>query len=308
MHAASIKTIATRPRSQANLVEASTSIDELPSVICPALSHAGTDSIDVELKHTPWLNLPLSSIQGADEPSFTHATRDTAPTQTFCAPIPVFYHDVCPDILSSSLVSDAQVIMTPLATSPHKASPNPFAPASRGPSTSGPVHATVPEPECAVKSARQSPVPSKPFPCPRPNCTKSYKQYKGLKYHITHGTCSSKSSQDRIPVWQALLPKNGSPDEHGLSDNSPRGSERRAARAVRPYVCSVGDCTRRYKDVAGLKYHYFHSDLHGIDGLKLLASGRHECLPLLTKRVRQTTQNLAVEALEALQVVMGGGT
>lgn len=31
---------------------------------------------------------------------------------------------------------------------------------------------------------------SKPFKCPTPGCTKSYKQANGLKYHVTHGQCS----------------------------------------------------------------------------------------------------------------------
>ncbi|KJA16604.1 hypothetical protein HYPSUDRAFT_287252 [Hypholoma sublateritium FD-334 SS-4] len=54
--------------------------------------------------------------------------------------------------------------------------------------------------------------------------------------------------------------------------------EREAERRLRPFACGVGECTRRYKNMNGLRYHYQHSGDHGAVGLALLASGVHECL------------------------------
>jgi hypothetical protein len=54
--------------------------------------------------------------------------------------------------------------------------------------------------------------------------------------------------------------------------------EAEAERQLKPYACGVGDCTRRYKNMNGLRYHYQHSGEHGAIGLSWLASGKHECL------------------------------
>lgn len=54
--------------------------------------------------------------------------------------------------------------------------------------------------------------------------------------------------------------------------------EAEAERQLKPYACGVGDCTRRYKNMNGLRYHYQHSGDHGAIGLQWLASGKHECL------------------------------
>ncbi|KAJ7715428.1 hypothetical protein B0H14DRAFT_2176447, partial [Mycena olivaceomarginata] len=34
-----------------------------------------------------------------------------------------------------------------------------------------------------------STAPSSVWRCPRPNCSKAYKQANGLKYHLKHGSC-----------------------------------------------------------------------------------------------------------------------
>ena len=34
--------------------------------------------------------------------------------------------------------------------------------------------------------------------------------------------------------------------------------EREAERRLRPFACAVGECTRRYKNMNGLRYHYQH--------------------------------------------------
>lgn len=66
---------------------------------------------------------------------------------------------------------------------------------------------------------------SKPFKCPKPNCNKSYKQANGLKYHITHGSCSFAPPKDLEHV-QALLERKRKDRAAALSaqSNSASGS------------------------------------------------------------------------------------
>lgn len=152
---------------------------------------------------------------------------------------------------------------------------------------------------------------SKPFKCPKPNCNKSYKQANGLKYHITHGSCNFAPPKDLEHV-QALLERKRRdkaaaegvtlPEGEHSTDASPSGSgvnsplsqtfpdfdqiseadlrevEIEAEKRFKPFACTVGDCTRRYKNMNGLRYHYQHTGEHGAIGLGLLASGQHECL------------------------------
>ncbi len=78
-----------------------------------------------------------------------------------------------------------------------------------------------------------SPIPrsqlfSKPFKCPKPGCTKSYRQANGLKYHMTHGSCNFASPKD-------------------LEDRPLSEAE------LRPYACGIGDCMRRYRNMNGLR-------------------------------------------------------
>ncbi|KAI0311684.1 hypothetical protein OF83DRAFT_729484, partial [Amylostereum chailletii] len=130
---------------------------------------------------------------------------------------------------------------------------------------------------------------SKPFRCPKPNCSKSYKQANGLKYHMTHGSCNFAPPKD-LEALQALLVEKGlrtgeggvglemEGGRGGLSEGEVREVEREAERRLRPFACGVGECQRRYKNMNGLRYHYQHSGDHGAIGLRLLASGQHECL------------------------------
>ena len=67
-------------------------------------------------------------------------------------------------------------------------------------------------------------------------------------------------------------------DLSNISESDLREVEREAERRLRPFACGVGECTRRYKNMNGLRYHYQHSGDHGSVGLALLASGQHECL------------------------------
>ncbi|KAF5347398.1 hypothetical protein D9758_011256 [Tetrapyrgos nigripes] len=219
---------------------------------------------------------------------------------------------------------------------------------------------------------------SKPFKCPKPNCNKSYKQANGLKYHITHGSCSFAPPKDLEHV-QALLDRkrkdraaalsaqsssssisgfgptedgqglesapgsgwnspaqgpsspsvgpsatgygfpSGAPSTSTTAPSSPTqanmnvGSSlsglsnqggvapqasglvgmgddlefsesellalsQEAEKKLKPFACGIGDCTRRYKNMNGLRYHYAHTGEHGAIGLNMLASGIHECL------------------------------
>jgi transcription factor SFP1 len=129
----------------------------------------------------------------------------------------------------------------------------------------------------------------------------------GLKYHITHGSCNFAPPKDLEHV-QAILERkrrdkaaaegvtldddstNASPSgsglnspvgsafELGISDAELRDIEREAEKKLKPFACTIGDCTRRYKNMNGLRYHYQHTGEHGAIGLGLLASGQHECL------------------------------
>ncbi|KJA16611.1 hypothetical protein HYPSUDRAFT_206902 [Hypholoma sublateritium FD-334 SS-4] len=72
-------------------------------------------------------------------------------------------------------------------------------------------------------------VVAKPYRCPKENCNKAYKYANGLKYHLTHGTCSV------VPVT-----KEGA--------------------GLRPFACGIEQCTRRYKTPNGLRYHRQHHD------------------------------------------------
>ncbi|KAG4099227.1 hypothetical protein H8356DRAFT_1330053 [Neocallimastix lanati (nom. inval.)] len=68
---------------------------------------------------------------------------------------------------------------------------------------------------------------SKPFKCPYPGCTKSYKNRNGLKYHTQHGHQQEELYAD--------------------------------LEVCKPFVCTVEGCNKRYKNSNGLKYHLEHS-------------------------------------------------
>ncbi|KAJ6589034.1 hypothetical protein B0H19DRAFT_228674 [Mycena capillaripes] len=178
--------------------------------------------------------------------------------------------------------------------SPPPTSASMSAPPSRG-ATPG---ATLPTPPASA-GASPSPatilLPHKPFRCPKPNCSKSYKQANGLKYHMTHGSCNYGPAKD-LEAVRALLERkraNAAPlpeedaEDSGTTTPAPSGNggnelsqaELNEVEArVRPFACGVGDCARRYKNMNGLRYHYQHSGDHGAVGLSLLAGGLHGCL------------------------------
>jgi len=121
---------------------------------------------------------------------------------------------------------------------------------------------------------------------------------------MTHGSCNFAPSKDLEHV-QALLERkrrdraaaaiadgadpsllsptdsplsSAFPDFGQISESELREVEIEAEKRLRPFACGVGDCSRRYKNMNGLRYHYQHSGEHGAIGLTMLASGTHECL------------------------------
>jgi len=84
-------------------------------------------------------------------------------------------------------------------------------------------------------------VVDKPYKCPVPGCDKAYKNQNGLKYHKAHGNCATslqhlsymKNEHGEIPVHAMPQLEN------------------------KPYRCEL--CSKRYKNLNGLKYHKAHS-------------------------------------------------
>lgn len=95
------------------------------------------------------------------------------------------------------------------------------------------------------KSSRSWVLPSlKPFKCTNPDCTKSFLNQNGLKYHKAYGTCVKKAAPD-------------------------------ARSSDRPYYCYEDACGKAYKNMNGLRYHYLHSGDHGEKGMTMLTDGSH---------------------------------
>ncbi|WVQ81804.1 hypothetical protein IAT38_003931 [Cryptococcus sp. DSM 104549] len=94
----------------------------------------------------------------------------------------------------------------------------------------------------------------KPWRCPNPGCNKAYKQSNGLKYHQQKGQCDF-AIHDAVDLGLTL---------------------EEAEERNRPFVCAVGaGCTKRYRQMNGLKYHYLNSGEHGLYGLRMLQNGTH---------------------------------
>ncbi|KAJ6602424.1 hypothetical protein DFH09DRAFT_1270413 [Mycena vulgaris] len=176
---------------------------------------------------------------------------------------------------------------SPPAASPASAPPSRVATPT---STQAPA---LPSPATTATAGPSLLLPHKPFRCPKPNCSKSYKQANGLKYHMTHGSCNYGPAKD-LEAVRALLERKRAAASAASSAPTPEEEEEAGAvtgteplsqaelneveARVRPFACGVGDCARRYKNMNGLRYHYQHSGDHGAVGLGLLAGGVHGCL------------------------------
>ncbi|SPO32532.1 related to Zinc finger protein SFP1 [Ustilago trichophora] len=174
----------------------------------------------------------------------------------------------------------------------------------------------------------------KPYKCPAPGCDKAYKQMNGLKYHRLHGHCN----QNNLPITAqaaaqpptihittnstktspqpesgdgikgedgATTPTLGSPSSPTASSNSspdPASPATHAPIALgdRLYICQVGACGKRYKNLNGLRYHYLHSGSHGLLGLQLLQSGGGASAKVdATGRAPVSTSTLSQEEIAA---------
>ncbi|KAJ3392276.1 hypothetical protein HDU84_004541 [Entophlyctis sp. JEL0112] len=120
---------------------------------------------------------------------------------------------------------------------------------------------------------------SKVYKCPKPLCTKVYKNPNGLKYHLDRGACEvdhdvmeattgiSLHTDDpntlfnlQLQAQQAL--QNG--QDFPNSDGNPNAQSLTAALMAsdeslkivhRPYGCKIAGCDKRYQNLNGLKYH-----------------------------------------------------
>ncbi len=120
-----------------------------------------------------------------------------------------------------------------------------------------------PQASTTLSGLASSLLPSKPFRCPSLNCSKSYKQANGLKYHRKRGSCDPAPPMALEHVQELLTSKhekakaageNGVIDaEVMLSDADLREVKKEVERWLRPYACVVGDCQRRYKTMDGLR-------------------------------------------------------
>jgi len=65
--------------------------------------------------------------------------------------------------------------------------------------------------------------------------------------------------------------------DYGENDAAERGlTTEEAELRSRPFVCAVGaGCTKRYRQMNGLKYHYLNSGEHGQYGLRMIQNGTH---------------------------------
>lgn len=172
----------------------------------------------------------------------------------------------------------------------------------------------------------------KPYKCPAPGCDKAYKQMNGLKYHRLHGHCNQNNlpitaqaaaqpptihiatnsaktspqpeSADGVKSEDGATPSLGSPSSPTAGSSSPDPASPAAHAPIalgdRLYICQVGACGKRYKNLNGLRYHYLHSGSHGLLGLQLLQSGGGASAKVdATGRAPVSTSTLSQEEIAA---------
>lgn len=181
----------------------------------------------------------------------------------------------------------------------------------------------------------------RPYKCTSPGCDKAYKQMNGLKYHRLHGQCNQnnippqqqlsavvneKTSNDgsgKATEISGPTTPTGAVGPNGLADSpestsspstsmpgSPKsthgsinGDGSAANKFERVYICQVGNCGKRYKNLNGLRYHYLHSGSHGMLGLQLLhanGGGASARADATTGRPAISTNDLSTDALKAV--------
>ncbi|KAJ3413277.1 Transcriptional regulator of ribosomal biogenesis proteins [Chytridiales sp. JEL 0842] len=144
------------------------------------------------------------------------------------------------------------------------------------------------------------------YKCPKPLCSKSYKNLNGLKYHLSEGKCefeavaSSNVSENNkgatvVAVVDGVLEKDEAGHGHGAGGGDEEmmmmmmGQEGEGTGAAgmgeikvvnRPYYCRVPGCLKKYKNLNGLKYHArichvgldFKQDVKGYGGRESAAA------------------------------------
>ncbi|KAI8810176.1 hypothetical protein BJ742DRAFT_210473 [Cladochytrium replicatum] len=107
---------------------------------------------------------------------------------------------------------------------------------------------------------------TKRYRCPKPWCSKAYKNSNGLKYHLEHGNCeldsSSAESLDFSPTTLTTTTNNNLGSSSSLSSSNGCESDDNSSTpptdikiTYKPYWCRVSGCGKKYKNLNGLKYH-----------------------------------------------------
>lgn len=102
---------------------------------------------------------------------------------------------------------------------------------------------TTPEmmsPQVIDSPASNLVVVDKPYKCPVLGCDKAYKNQNGLKYHKAHGNCATTTHH------HSYKSESGDITVHMMPQIENK-----------PYRCEM--CSKRYKNLNGLKYHKAHS-------------------------------------------------
>ncbi|KAI8807014.1 hypothetical protein BJ742DRAFT_814126 [Cladochytrium replicatum] len=161
-------------------------------------------------------------------------------------------------------------------------------------------------PPAPVASTGPPEDPLKKYKCPRPGCTKSYKNSNGLKYHLAHHNdgpsdpsaprASKKNSKAAAATTQVndaltfvddgsgrvvsgvqglgfpsgVAASNIKRSGSSTSINTMGGEEEEKGEVYKPYWCRVPNCNKKYKNLNGLKYHlaHAHADLDPKEFLK----------------------------------------
>lgn len=108
------------------------------------------------------------------------------------------------------------------------------------------------------------------------------------------------------PLATVISSESDSTSPSSSAPGSPRSSSEsihgEASKVDRVYICQVGSCGKRYKNLNGLRYHYLHSGSHGLLGLQLLSSnggGASARADVNTGRPAISTNDLSNAALAA---------
>ncbi len=123
-------------------------------------------------------------------------------------------------------------------------------------------------------------------------------------HHQLHQASPQPESADGIKTEEgvASIGSPSSPDTSNTSSPDPASPATHAPIALgdRLYICQVGACGKRYKNLNGLRYHYLHSGSHGLLGLQLLQSGGGASAKVdATGRAPVSTSTLSQEEIAA---------